>query len=257
MEFALFNGERITASPSALARCPQCKDPVIPKCGQIVVHHWAHMSGTDCDPWSEPETLWHRHWKSFGHQTEVTIVGHRADVITSSGLIVELQHSGISVEEIQQRELSYGQNLRWLFDGTDIPVRAPNGDFLSSETCYEDEREEEEYYHPIHGWCQKPPIRVIDGRYGLTKQWKSGELWGTYKARLCLRNKGTSKEGWEVVTFRWYHPRKHYGLTSRGTYIDLPGKFVLKLGKLHLEDGAPYGGWGYLVPRVTVEGWLQ
>ena len=80
----------------------------------------------DCDPWWEPETEWHRKWKAFGHRTEVTIENHRADVVTSprpgypDGLIIELQHSSISVDDVLAREACYGNRLRWIFDGTNI-----------------------------------------------------------------------------------------------------------------------------------------
>ena len=42
---------------------------------------------------------------------------HRADIMGNGGLVVELQHSSISPEEIQQREAFYG-NMIWLFDAT-------------------------------------------------------------------------------------------------------------------------------------------
>jgi hypothetical protein len=237
---------------------------VLAKCGQINVHHWAHVVGEDCDPWSEPETPWHRKWKSFGHLTEQTLANHRADIITSRGLVVELQHSGISVDEIREREAFYGANLRWLFDGTDLPVGTPSYNLLCSETSYDVVRDREEpYIDPVHGPCTLPRIRVLETPYGRIKQayysWEDPPWVDTGRsARLCLRNREgkRSKEGWEVVTFRWLHPRKHY-VAARIAYIDLPGNFILKLGKLHLEGGPPYGGWGLLVPRATVEGWLR
>ena len=273
MEFAIVDGLRTSPTSAARATCPQCFGEVLAKCGQINVHHWAHVVGEDCDPWSEPETPWHRHWKSFGYRTEVTFAGHRADIVTSptkrnaEGLIIELQHSGISLEDICAREACYGARLRWLFDGTSLPVRAPNGHLLCAGlkydgADYEWEEEDEDCRYITR-------YQVIDGPYGLTKQRfvnaseydeDEDSSWiSVGEPRLCLRSKGTTRtrEGWKVVTFRWKHPRKHYGYTSRPTYIDLPGNFVLKLGKLHLESGAPYGGWGSLVPRATVEGWLR
>ena len=43
----MFYGEandshRILASKGASAVCPYCRGPLIPKCGQIKLHHWAH-----------------------------------------------------------------------------------------------------------------------------------------------------------------------------------------------------------------------
>ncbi|MEY2466184.1 MAG: competence protein CoiA, partial [Verrucomicrobiota bacterium] len=95
-------------------------EKLMPKCGHIIVHHWAHP-GEDCDPWREHETDWHRYWKSLvpSNCTEVTIERngaiHRADIVTKKGIVIELQHSSISVDSIQDREAFYG-HMMWLFD---------------------------------------------------------------------------------------------------------------------------------------------
>lgn len=117
-------GHKIGASPLAQATCPLCMKPVIPKCGEIVSWHWAHLAGLDCDPWGEAETPWHAYWKSLlpSDQVEVIRNGHRADIVHSSGRVIELQHSPISPEEIRERENTYGSML-WLFDGTDLADR--------------------------------------------------------------------------------------------------------------------------------------
>jgi competence protein CoiA len=51
--------------------------------------------------------------------TEVTIERngerHRADIVTWKGTVIELQHSSISVDSIEEREAFYGQMI-WLFD---------------------------------------------------------------------------------------------------------------------------------------------
>lgn len=104
------------------AICPQCGATLIAKCGTIVVHHWAHESVADCDPWWESETKWHLDWK--GHvppeRREVTMKGHRADVVRLDGTVVELQASSISLEEIHERETAYGKKMMWLFNGITI-----------------------------------------------------------------------------------------------------------------------------------------
>ena len=97
-----------------------CGEELIPKCGRIVTHHWAHK-GKDCDPWREAETEWHRYWKSLvpASCVEVTIEKngerHRADIVTPKGTVVELQHSTLGVDKIEQREKFYGRMI-WLFD---------------------------------------------------------------------------------------------------------------------------------------------
>lgn len=75
------------------------------------------MSGEDCDSWSEGESEWHFNWKDkFPAKAREVVVGnHRADVKLSSGLVIELQRSSISPEEIRERESFYG-SMVWIFD---------------------------------------------------------------------------------------------------------------------------------------------
>lgn len=225
MEFAIVDDARVKATPGGKAICPLCRTAVLAKCGEIYIHHWAHVSGKDCDSWWEPETEWHRYWKSFAQQTEVTIADHRADIVTQSGLIVELQHSNISAKEIQSREACYGSRLRWLFDGTNL-VYSYQGEIISSEGTWERDYE-------------FTTDDVFPGN-----------------PTLSLRHK-TVEKTWDIVTFRWKHPRLSYALCKQPVYIDLPGSFVLKLEKLHVDNGPPYGGWGKLVPKDTVRLWLR
>jgi competence CoiA-like predicted nuclease len=97
-----------------------CQERMIPKCGSLVVHHWAHKAN-DCDSWWEPETEWHRSWKRLvpDDQIEVALAGHQADIIRKDGTVVELQHSPISIDDIRLREFHYGRMV-WLFDGQGI-----------------------------------------------------------------------------------------------------------------------------------------
>lgn len=84
--------------------------------------HFAHHKRADCDVWNEGESDWHVGWKMRWaeeyreHSFERL---HRADIY-SFGYVVELQHSGISVAEIEEREAFYGKEaacgMVWLFD---------------------------------------------------------------------------------------------------------------------------------------------
>jgi len=111
---------RSEAMPGVEGTCPACGHPVRPKCGSIVAHHWAHHARKDCDPWSEPESEWHRGWKQAvpAERREVVMGQHRADIVTASGGVVEIQHSPISPEVIEAREAFYGERMAWIFDGT-------------------------------------------------------------------------------------------------------------------------------------------
>lgn len=123
-------GETITPEYSGQrAICPECKSPVVAHCGSIVVWHWQHLSGRDCDPWYEPITEWHVSWQEYlkvnkGAEIEVSITKngktHRADAVSPSGKVIELQHSAISPEEMRKREEFYGKKMIWIFDAREV-----------------------------------------------------------------------------------------------------------------------------------------
>ena len=97
---------------------------MIAKCGRFKIWHWAHKSAAGCDPWWEPETEWHRRWKTqfptawqeVLHVDEVGGEKHISDVKTPFGLVIEFQHSPIEPMELQSREDFY-KNMIWVVDG--------------------------------------------------------------------------------------------------------------------------------------------
>jgi competence protein CoiA len=123
MKFALVDGQRQEAQPKRSGVCPACGSPMVAKCGDVRVHHWAHLVGSDCDPWWEHETEWHRAWKDRFpkewqervHQAE-SGERHIADVKTDQGWVLEFQHSNIHPDERKAREAFY-QKLIWIVDG--------------------------------------------------------------------------------------------------------------------------------------------
>ncbi len=116
-------GELVEAAPDLQAFCPTCNAPLLAKCGEINLWHWAHQAG-DCDPWHEPETEWHLAWKRLvrPEYREVTLGCHRADIRTPEGRVIELQHSPLSVSDINEREKFYNSNnyLVWIFDAVEF-----------------------------------------------------------------------------------------------------------------------------------------
>jgi hypothetical protein len=136
-------GQRTQAAKGQHASCPGCKGPVIARCGQIKVHHWAHETGCECDPWHEPETPWHINWKmQFQEQRrEVVVPPHRADVIgtwvdtdNEARCVVELQHSAIDPAEIEEREIFYLREINhmvWVIDARDF---AHHFEFVGQDT---------------------------------------------------------------------------------------------------------------------------
>lgn len=123
MKFALVDGQRQEALPNLSARCPWCERPMVPKCGQVRIWHWAHEGTLLCDPWWENETEWHRNWKGqFPVNWQEFVCRaengekHVADVRTDYGWVIEFQHSYIRPEERRSRD-SFYPKLVWVVDG--------------------------------------------------------------------------------------------------------------------------------------------
>lgn len=123
MKFALVNGQRQEAQPNLSGECPFCGSPMVAKCGEVRVWHWAHKGRLLCDPWWENETEWHRAWKDHfpaDWQEIVHATGdgerHIADVKTADGWVIEFQHSYLKPEERRSREDFYSK-LIWVVDG--------------------------------------------------------------------------------------------------------------------------------------------
>lgn len=125
MKFVLVCGKRTEAIKGARGICPGCGSELFAKCGTIKVKHWAHKGNSNCDPWWEPETEWHRFWKNnfpaewqeIVLHDERTREKHIADVRTSNGLVIEFQHSHIDPIERIKRENFY-KEMVWVVDGT-------------------------------------------------------------------------------------------------------------------------------------------
>ncbi len=124
MKFAIVDGIRCTAKPKLLGKCICCNNTVRSYCGKERVHHWKHITAKECDPWYEGETEWHRNWKgNFNHIYQEVVKyddlsgeKHIADIyIEQKDLVIEFQHSPISIEEIQSRELFY-KRMIWVIN---------------------------------------------------------------------------------------------------------------------------------------------
>lgn len=124
MKYALVHGQRKSPQPRQRGRCDYCQEEVVARCGRIKAWHWAHKSSTQCDPWWETESQWHRSWKErfptewqeVVHTDETTGERHIADIKTDSGLVIEFQRSRIDMVEQRSREDFY-RNMIWVVDG--------------------------------------------------------------------------------------------------------------------------------------------
>lgn len=120
MEFARNAfGDRIEPARKLSGFCPLCNEAVVAKCGEIKVHHWAHKSRVECDPWWENESQWHRDLKALAppERREVIKPPHRADIVAESGTVIELQSTRIQPADIKAREAFYGKMI-WIIDGS-------------------------------------------------------------------------------------------------------------------------------------------
>src|SRR5262245_60089231 len=123
MKFALADGQHQEAQPNLSGECRLCGSPMVAKCGEFRVWHWAHKEHRLCDPWWEKETKWHRAWKDqfpADWQEFVQHAGdgerHISDVKTGDDWVIEFQHSCIKPEERRSREAFYAK-LVWVVNG--------------------------------------------------------------------------------------------------------------------------------------------
>lgn len=125
MKFAFVNGERCEPEKNNHGICQCCGSEVIPKCGQFKTHHWAHKDKSQCDPWWENESEWHRNWKSSFpkdwqerlFKDSETNERHIADVYSElRNVAIEFQSYQLKPEELFSREKFY-KNLVWVVHG--------------------------------------------------------------------------------------------------------------------------------------------
>jgi hypothetical protein len=163
MKFALVDGQRREAQPGLSGECPGCKGPVVAKCGEVRVWHWAHRGRRFCDSWWEHETEWHRAWKTefpveWQEKWHWAEDGepHIADVKTDAGWVIEFQHSNIKPEERRAREAFYSK-LIWVIDGKRL------------------KRDEEQFANAFDQGLAVGPVgawrKIISDRCGLLRRW--------------------------------------------------------------------------------------
>lgn len=125
MQYSIVEGEKVEARPNQRGVCMCCLQPTYSACGKINIWHWRHENSKMCDSWWEHETQWHRDWKSnfpvewreVVHFNEATHEKHIADIKTKKGVVLEFQHSPISLDELNAREKFY-QKLVWIVNAS-------------------------------------------------------------------------------------------------------------------------------------------
>lgn len=247
MQYAQIGAERREAFPGGRGMCPICGSPTVAKCGARVIHHWAHATRRDCDPWWENETDWHREWKNLFPEEcrEISYTApdgeiHRADLVTPSGIVIEFQHSQMSDAERLSRE-SFYRNLIWVVDGRGFRNNFDIYHLLP---------------HPASELAQdivwfKARRSMKGAAHGMF--WRLSELDepDVTKATLGQRRQsmvqfhGISEIETEVnETYRghhqydWVRPQRTWLDATCPVYIDLGGDFLVKL-EIYDESGLP------------------
>src|SRR3990167_972111 len=122
---------KIQASPKEVGHCPQCKELMTPKCGEINIWHWAHQPGSVCPAARYGMTEWHLKWQQRFKPEEIEIlvtfggITHIADVIVNNPgsssekhkLVMEFQRQAMPVEVMEEREMFWrrqGYDFRWV-----------------------------------------------------------------------------------------------------------------------------------------------
>jgi len=151
--------KRIKATSHAKAKCPICEEEVIAKCGNIMIHHWAHKSKQECDTWAG-ETEWHLNWKNhFPEETQEVVLTlgslkHRADVYLRNQGTIEFQSSPLSELDIHNREVFY-DNLTWVLNGQTIGkgicLRKNEGNYVTFR-----------WKHPPKSWWKSRATIYVD-----------------------------------------------------------------------------------------------
>lgn len=190
MLYAKVDGVKATASPKLVGHCFYCESKMIPKCGKIKQWHWSHSRIAICDTWTQPETEWHRNWKSiFGKDnSEIIIIQngkkHIADVKTKNGTVIEFQNSKISYDTVVTREQFYGENMIWIINAINYKTNftVKDNDFEVFDTY----TPEFEKYAKINGFSTKyKPDSDIDSY--LRFSWKKPpESWTASKRKVYL-----------------------------------------------------------------------
>ena len=125
------DGKRIfigNASKIHTYYCPNCGEELILRLGPVRIHHFAHKSNSTCyDAWRyDDKSEWHIKWQNRFPEDCIEVYKelngekHRADVlIENKKTVIEFQHSNISTEEFDSRNMFYqslGYKVIWVFD---------------------------------------------------------------------------------------------------------------------------------------------
>jgi competence protein CoiA len=228
MKYALVNESRIEASPNASGNCPSCNAPVVARCGDRRVWHWAHRGRRNCDHWWETETEWHRRWKGLFQNDWQEVIAiaedgekHIADVRNSDGLVVEFQHSYINSEEQASREKFY-QNMVWVVDCRRLTRDLIKIDRNLSGWCRLEEGKAMGVHYPEETFPEIWMNSLVPVLFDYGEVWSGGvDKWESHL--LCLLPGRVARR---IVFFAIERKTFVEAIKSQSTFVDTMG--VLK-----------------------------
>lgn len=238
------NEERILAEKEIVGFCSICGEKLIPKCGKINIWHWSHKGNTDCDKWSEGETEWHLNWKNYidENNREVIIrkngIVHRADILNEKNVVVELQHSYISPDEIKEREEFY-DNMVWLFDVKDVGDRI-KGDFTTKE----------EYINlHIRKYLNTSSIKYkLRGIYIPSNRYTIDERY-IKKEKMIVNKLSEEYDGKKdkinfSYSFKWKNKKKSIFTCIRPVFLDVGKNIIIEVHSFNKKHSKWTHFWG-------------
>ena len=208
--------ELILSTKGSIAVCPDCNMEMIPKCGSIVCHHWAHKCNSDCDiKYHDGISDWHIEWQQQinnpipGINVEVPVVVDeqykRADLKPQHGVIIEFQKSPLPLEEKLLREKHY-QNMMWV--------------------VHDDIKKSKIWYQYNNGWVGSPVIfdsgyrdvtcfNCTDGRpndrFDISKE---------HFIKTFINGNICNRKVWDIVRFRSQKREFYSRITKVGLNFD-------------------------------------
>jgi len=183
MRYANIENNKIEASKDIKeATCPCCGDYVTAKCGDIRAWHFSHKSKSDCI--YKPMTDWHYDWQNNFNKDFLEIIQiddktgekHIADVKNSNGVVIEFQHSPISISEIESRE-SFYENMIWVLDGSYYEAKPMNENQIFNIDISKNEILQ--IYNVFSDWFSSKNIKSLDDflkLIGLSKKCSGKDL---------------------------------------------------------------------------------
>ena len=253
MKYAIVNGIKQEAlNTGERGTCIYCGAKMVSYCGKFIINHWEHKSKQDCDSWYEPETEWHRSWKDHFPKEfqevikfdENTGEKHIADIYNNrQNLTIEIQHSTISLEEIESRE-SFYKKMLWIVDLTQHKKNI----FLHIDI--NSAFHEEVVMRWANDWDRKRSQLEKAGNFEKVNQMLASKWEDQYINSFEKKYKSNCKKD-DYYLLQWKYQHKRWNNNSVPLFFDLGDEFIY----LSIE---PIKIWnGFVVKQFTKLRFIQ